>query len=197
MFLKNIHSFVHLRKNPLDSDRETLSRILTLDRNWIISSGEKLLQIQRARSGETFLRKVPRNRRKSKKQRNEHPGWSSRLFEQEATTKRSANVFECFRWTCNERATTSSTCNEADFQRQNRLAASFIPSAGRASAMSIFRNCITTRRKLSARSFSLLLLFVVRYRCLSRRKTSSHGIAMRGPWFKIKIFQLRRDFSGN
>lgn len=46
--------------------------------------------------------------------------------------------------------------------------------------------------------FFLFLFFfhfvVAWHQCLSRRKTSPRGIEMRGQ-FKIKIFQLRRDFS--
>lgn len=43
--------------------------------------------------------------------------------------------------------------------------------------------------------FLFFFHFVVAWhQCLSRRKTSPRGIEMRGQ-FKIKIFQLRRDFS--
>lgn len=82
--------------------------------------------------------------------------------------------------------------------------------------LSIFRNCITHETKLllflslslfplpplpplffSSSFFFFLFFFhfvVAWHQCLSRRKTSPRGIEMRGQ-FKIKIFQLRRDFS--
>ena len=151
VFLQNIPSFVYLRKDrptKLDSARETLNQILTLDRNWIISSGGTSANTTRARSRRNSFAKchVIRGR-----VRNNEASIPSGVVDFLNETKRRnarrmfSNVFDEKLMNLQRASDDSWTANEADFERQNRLAASFICSVFlQPRAMSIFRNCITT-----------------------------------------------------